>query len=195
MTALAATPSQTVGPFFLDCLLRADARRTVLLRAGTPGDRVRIAGRVLDGDGAGVPDAMIEIWQADAAGRYRQLERDQTADAFVGFGRCATDAFGSFGFETLRPGRVAFDATRRQAAHINVAVFARGLLNHLFTRIYFADDPNHETDPVLALVPAARRTTLIAQREASAARYRFDVVLQGDGETVFFDFVRPRAAR
>jgi protocatechuate 3,4-dioxygenase alpha subunit len=196
-TTLPATPglapSQTVGPFFLDCLLRPDARRNVLVQPETRGERVRIEGRVLDGDGAPIPDAMVEVWQANAAGRYRHPADTREAipldPSFIGFGRSGTDEDGRYWFETIRPGPVPFDASHMQAPHLNVMVFARGLLNHLATRLYFADEPANATDPVLALVPAERRETLLARRQDAAgiALYRLDLILQGAGETVFFN--------
>jgi protocatechuate 3,4-dioxygenase alpha subunit len=211
-----ATSSQTVGPFFHDGLIRVDMPANRL--RSTLGQPIRIAGSVLDGDGAAVPDALIEIWQANHAGRYnhpadaRTLPYDPT---FHGFGRCASAADGGYSFDTVLPGAVPFgevssqqsevrmaeagidDAQRWQARHICVTIFARGLLNHLFTRIYFADDPTLAQDPILQLVPEARRATLMAQNsgfriqdsEGSTLRvYRFDIVLQGVGETVFFNF-------
>jgi protocatechuate 3,4-dioxygenase, alpha subunit len=186
------TASQTVGPFFHDCLLRADAHRPTLATPATPGEHIRIEGRVLDGDGAPVPDAMIEIWQANAAGRYNHPldNRDLPLDeAFTGYGRTATDAEGRFWFATVKPGRVPYDSTTMQAPHICVAVFGRGLLNHLYTRLYFADDPTAASDPILLRVPEQRRGTLLARREehAGATIYCFDIVLQGAGETVFFN--------
>jgi protocatechuate 3,4-dioxygenase alpha subunit len=192
MTTYARTGSQTVGPFFHDCLLRADAVRNVLVGATTEGDRIRIEGHVYDGDWVGVPDAVIEIWQANHYGRYNHPAdmRDLTLDpAFSGFGRTGTDADGAFWFETIKPGRVPFDGERLQAPHICVAVFARGLLNHLVTRLYFADEPANVDDAVLQLVPAERRATLLAQPNpvAGASVYRLDIVLQGTGETVFFN--------
>jgi protocatechuate 3,4-dioxygenase alpha subunit len=191
MTNMIHTSSQTVGPFFHDCLLREDARRNVLATAETLGERIRIEGRVFDGEGAVVPDAMIEIWQANAAGRYNHPSdmRDAPLDpAFHGFGRSGTDADGAYWFETIKPGLVPFDAQRLQAPHICIAVFARGLLNHLFTRLYFANDPANASDPVLLHVPSERRATLLAQAsEGDAGVYRFDIVLQGAGETVFFN--------
>ena len=188
MSGYTLSASQTVGPFFHDGLLRADARRTQLATPETAGQRIRIAGHVYDGDGQGVPDAMLEIWQANHYGLYnhpadqRDLPRDPT---FHGFGRGATDAAGGYFFETIKPGRVPFDSQRLQAPHICVAVFARGLLNHLLTRMYFADEPANADDPVLGLVPAERRATLVAQpADADGARvYRLDIVLQGPGET------------
>jgi protocatechuate 3,4-dioxygenase alpha subunit len=156
------------------------------------GERIRIEGRVLDGDRLPIPDAMIEIWQANAAGRYNHPTdgRDLPLDPqFTGFGRAGTDTHGSYWFETIKPGAVPFDDRRLQAPHICVTVFARGLLNHLYTRLYFADDAATADDPVLQLVPAARRATLLAQpaKLDGITVYRFDIVLQGVGETVFFN--------
>lgn len=190
-------PSQTVGPFFLDCLLREDARRNALAGPETVGERVRIEGRVLDGDGAPVPDAVVEIWQANSAGRYHHPADTREAapldPAFIGFGRSGTDENGRYWFETVKPGAVPFDGERMQAPHICVMVFARGLLNHLATRLYFADEREaNEADPVLLRVPEERRGTLIAGREADGDGkrpevYRFDIRLQGTGETAFFN--------
>lgn len=193
MAVLELTSSQTVGPFFHPCLLRADAQRNVLVNEHTAGERIRLIGRVLDGEGVGVPDALVEIWQANAHGRYHHPrdQRDVPLDpAFTGFGRTGTDSDGAFWFETVKPGAVPFDATTMQAPHLCVAVFGRGLLNHLFTRVYFADDARNATDPILELVPHARRATLLAARHAENGRaiYRFDIVLQGQTETVFFNF-------
>ena len=190
MTTLPLTGSQTVGPFFHDCLLRADAHCAVLAAPELAGAHIRITGRVIDGDGVGVPDAMIEIWQANSHGRYnhpsdtRELPLDSE---FTGYGRTGTDGDGLYWFETIKPGRVPFDETRAQAPHICVAVFGRGLLNHLFTRLYFADEIANADDPVLQRVPAERRGTLLAQPSEDGAEYRFDIVLQGAGETAFFN--------
>jgi protocatechuate 3,4-dioxygenase alpha subunit len=197
MSAPGLTPSQTVGPFFADCMLCDDLRRNVLAPPGVEGPRIRIEGYVRDGDGLGVPDALIEIWQANQHGRYNHpadrpgaLRARPLDPRFLGFGRTGTDAAGAFWFETIKPGRVPFDDTQMQAPHICVAVLARGLLNHLLTRLYFTDDPANAADPVLARVPPARRATLLA--EPTGARdpvvYRFDIVLQGTDETVFFNF-------
>lgn len=185
------TASQTVGPFFHDCLLRAGAHTPTLIVPETVGARIRVEGRVLDGDGAPVPDAMLELWQANAAGRYNHPldTRDLPLDpAFTGYGRTGTDAEGRFAFETIKPGPVPFDAATMQAPHLCLALFGRGLLNHLFTRLYFADDPATASDPILQRVPEARRGTLLAQREETggAVVYRLDILLQGVGETVFF---------
>jgi protocatechuate 3,4-dioxygenase, alpha subunit len=195
MSTLPLTASQTVGPFFAGCLLREDRKCTgTLVGPNTPGTRIKIEGRVLDGDGQPVPDAVVEIWQANASGRYnhpadnRGLPLDPD---FTGFGRSGTGDDGAFQFETIKPGAVPFDAQQMQAPHICVAVFARGLLNHLFTRLYFADDPATAGDPVLQRVPAERRATLLAHPTESesdgTAVYRFDIVLQGAGETAFFN--------
>lgn len=187
----ALTTSQTVGPFFHDALLRADAHIPTLVTAETAGQRIRIIGRVLDGDGLGVPDAMLEIWQANSYGRYHHPldTRDLPLDPqFSGYGRTATNADGNYWFATIKPGAVPFDPNHMQAPHICVAVFGRGLLNHLSTRIYFADEPANSDDPILLHVAAERRATLLATREdtADAVCYRFDIILQGPGETAFF---------
>ena len=192
MSGLPLTGSQTVGPFFGPALLRDGARRQVLVGPATSGTRLRIEGRVLDGDGAPVPDALIEIWQANAHGRYhhpadgRDLPLDQS---FIGFGRTGTEEDGAYWFETVKPGRVPGPDGTLQAPHIVVTVFARGLLNHVVTRLYFADDPTTDQDPILARVPTDRRPTLLAQpTEREGQRdYRFNIVLQGAGETVFFN--------
>ena len=184
------TPSQTVGPFFHFSLSWPDAE--TLAGPETRGERIEILGRVLDGDGAPVPDALLEIWQANAEGRYAHPEDAQLKPldpAFRGFGRCASDADGRFRFATVRPGRVPGRGNALQAPHINVGFFARGLLRRLVTRIYFEDAPENAEDPVLALIPdPVRRLTLLAKRVAgNGAVYRFDIVLQGASETVFFD--------
>ena len=175
MTARPLTPSQTVGPFFHDCLLRDGARRGAIT-ADTGGPAIRIGGRVIDGDGVGVPDAVLEVWHHDW------------------FARLGTDEGGRFSFETVRPAALPFDRTTMQAPHLSVAVFARGLMNHLYTRIYFEDDAATAADPIFFRhVPEARRATLVAVAAVDGGHgltrsYRFDIVLQGDGETVFFDF-------
>ncbi len=190
------TPSATVGPFFLFGLVPStlggtDLITNNLVTADVSGERIRIEGRVLDGDRVPVPDALVEIWQADAAGRYRhpQDARARPNAAFLGFGRAATDDQGRYAFETIKPGAVPFDEREHQAPHICVTVFARGLLNHLVTRLYFDDEAGNAGDPVLQHVPEERRGTIVARRvpEVSAPTYRFDIVLQGVGETVFFN--------
>ena len=190
------TPSQTVGPFFKYGLTPSgkydwnDAFSSDLVTPDASGERIRIEGKVFDGDGEPVPDAMLEIWQADAQGHFAdpQDKRALPNSKFRGFGRCGTDANGGYSFDTIKPGSVPDPDGRAQAPHILLAVFARGMLLHLYTRIYFDGEPANAADPVLALVPAERRSTLIATREAGAGNvYRFDVRLQGDDETVFFD--------
>jgi len=198
VSARSLTSSQTVGPFFHDCLFREDARRSVLCDASVEGTRIHVEGRVTDGDGAPVPDAMLEIWQANARGRYHHPadRRDVPLDdSFSGFGRVDTNDDGRFAFTTVKPGVVPFDADRGQAPHLSIAILGRGLNNHLYTRVYFDDEPANAADPVLARVPAERRATLIARRVGDAGEgestYRFNVVLQGANETVFFDFRTP----
>lgn len=190
------TPSQTVGPYFAYGLTPGskyewnDAFSNDLVTPDVSGDRIRIAGQVFDGDGAVIPDAMLEIWQADAQGRFAdpQDKRALPNATFKGFGRCGTSAKGEFSFDTIKPGIVPDPDGKPQAPHILLAVFARGMLLHLYTRIYFDDEAEkNAADPILALVPAERRATLIARREAGGATYRFDIHLQGDNETVFFD--------
>jgi protocatechuate 3,4-dioxygenase, alpha subunit len=189
------TPSQTVGPFFKYGMTPTgeyawnDAFTNSTLTSDVTGDRVRIEGRVLDGDGATVPDAMLEIWQADAQGRYAdpQDKRALPNASFRGFARCGTDKDGNYCFDTIKPGVVPDPDGKPQAPHIVLAVFARGMLRHLYTRIYFSDEAGNAADPVLALVPAERRATLIAVREGGKPVYRLDLRLQGENETVFFD--------
>lgn len=193
------TPSQTVGPFFAYGLTPEQyGYRHRSIGAGamageaTEGERIRILGRVLDGHGQPVPDALIEMWQANAHGRYNHpadARRDNLLDPdFKGFGRCGTgtrpDA--CFAFDTVKPGRIGDG----QAPHLNVIVMARGMPSHAFTRIYFADEADaNAADPVLAQVEPERRRTLIAERAATPAGtvYRHDIRLQGKDETVFFD--------
>jgi protocatechuate 3,4-dioxygenase, alpha subunit len=181
------TPFQTVGPFFHHALPYASGEK--LCADATKGERIVIQGVVRDGAGAVVPEALIEIWQANAAGRYNHPadSRNELCDAtFDGFGRTPTDADGAFAFSTIKPGTVPGPGGRAQAPHVLVGILARGILTRLVTRIYFDDEAANETDPILDLVPAERRRTLIARREREG-RYRFDIRLQGDGETVFFD--------
>lgn len=185
------TPPQTVGPFFSAALLPGDAACKIVARAAATGERIRIEGCVYDGDRAPVPDALLEIWQANASGRYNHPadQRPLPLDpAFTGFGQSGTDDAGEFWFETVKPGRVPFEDGSLQAPHIVVTVFARGLLNHAVTRLYFEDEAANTSDPILALVPLDRQRTLLARRANAAGRaiYRFDIVLQGAGETVFF---------
>ena len=154
------------------------------------GERIRVVGQVFDGEGKVIPDSMLEIWQADAQGRFAdpQDARAVSNAAFKGFGRCGADATGGFEFRTIKPGAVPGPGGKPQAPHILLAIFARGMTQQAMTRIYFEDEAANAADPSLALVPAERRTTLIATREqGDTVTYRFDVHLQGDKETVFFD--------
>lgn len=193
------TPSQTIGPFFAYALTPEPYGRpgivgNRLAGEAAEGERIRIEGRLLDGAGEPVTDALLEIWQADSRGRYAHPADDRPEPprdpAFRGFGRAGTDERGGFVFETVKPGPVPGRGNALQAPHINLIVSARGMLDHVFTRIYFSDETEaNETDPVLGVVEPARRGTLIATRRESAggAIYRFDIHLQGDSETVFFD--------
>jgi protocatechuate 3,4-dioxygenase alpha subunit len=189
--SLIATASQTVGPFF-NFGLTTNPALGCLAREGAQGERIRLSIRVVDGNGDPVPgDAMIEIWQADANGKYDHPEdtQDKIPDpGFLGFGRLETSQDGRCVFETVKPGRVPGPDGALQAPHINVTLFARGLLKQLNTRIYFAGDPANESDPVLALVPAGRQDTLLAMPlEDQPGAWRFDIRMQGEGETVFFE--------
>ena len=186
------TASQTVGPFYAVGLHRPELAD--LTRGGTAkGETIVIEGQVRDGDCAPVPDAMLEIWQANAAGRYAHPEdrQDKPQDpAFIGFGRVFTDKDGRYRFTTIRPGAVPGRGNALQAPHILMSVFARGLLNRLVTRIYFADLAQaNEADLILSRIEdAAARQSLLAKPAGGAVpAYRFDVVLQGEGETAFFD--------
>jgi protocatechuate 3,4-dioxygenase, alpha subunit len=178
-TRLTATSSQTIGPFFHFGI--ATDISLGCIGAGAAGERIQLVVRVLDGDGVPVSDALIELYHADADGAYGR-------DGFCGFGRLSTGADGACRFETIRPGRVPDDRGGRQAPHINLCLFARGILRHLYTRIYFADDPALAEDAILALVPEHRRDTLMARAIAGAVgQWSFEIRLQGQGETVFFD--------
>jgi protocatechuate 3,4-dioxygenase alpha subunit len=182
------TPSQTVGPFFGFALPREGGAE--LVAPDAPG-ALRIEGRVLDGEGDPVDDALVEIWQANRAGRYAHPDdpRDDLPleEGFTGFGRCATDAEGRFAFVTVKPGAVPGADGAPQAPHIDVSVFARGLLNRLVTRIYFPDEPEaNASDPTLtAIEDPAVRATLVAAAQDGVLRH--DIRLQGDPETVFFE--------
>ncbi|MEO3471658.1 protocatechuate 3,4-dioxygenase subunit alpha [Roseomonas sp. CAU 1739] len=175
-----ATASQTAGPYWhmIDFPEWADLLRADGPNATAAGDRIILTGRITDGTGAVVPDALVEIWQADADGRYDS--------AFHGFGRCASDAEGVYRFVTLKPGAVPGPGNSTQAPHIVIAIFARGLMAGVTTRAYFAGDGRLTEDPILALVPQARRGTLIAQAAGGGA-WRLDIRLQGEGETVFLE--------
>jgi protocatechuate 3,4-dioxygenase alpha subunit len=179
-----ATPFQTVGPFFRFGLVFDGCDQPVGTSDGT---RFVVEGTVRDGAGAPVPDALIETWQADSSGRYHHPEdgRAGTDTPFDGFRRTATDPEGKFSLTTVKPGPVPGPGNRQQAPHLVVGVFARGLLTRLVTRIYFEGEAANDQDPILELVPSARAGTLVAKRIAED-RYRFDIVLQGKDETVFF---------
>jgi protocatechuate 3,4-dioxygenase alpha subunit len=187
------TPPQTIGPFFEPALLRPDATRNVLVLSSTTGERIRIEGRVIDGRAEPVPEAIVEIWQADSYGQYNHPADDRSSSTnteFLGFGRSGTDEDGCFWFETIRPGPVPSHLGEMQAPHISIIVFARGLLDHVATRLYFADEPSNSEDPVLMLVPPERRSTLIAQPASTdqGRTYQLDIVLQGAAETAFFRY-------
>jgi protocatechuate 3,4-dioxygenase alpha subunit len=182
------TASQTVGPFFHFGLTPAASGYAppttidaVVAGPGAAGVAITLSGGVFDGDGAPIADAMVELWQADAAGRYS----GGASNAFRGFGRSPTDPNGTFRFATIRPGRVPGPSGRLQAPHMALIVFARGLLVHFLTRVYFPDEPTNAEDPILALVPDDRRNTLIARTNGPGA-YVFDIHMQGPNETVFF---------
>ena len=187
MIRLPLTPSQTVGPFLHIALAWDDGAAVVAEDA--PG-AVWLRGRVYDGAGGPLPDALIETWQADVDGRFDHPDDPRgaaTAPAgFRGFGRCATGPDGEWAIRTVKPGIVPTTGGESQAPHVDVAVFARGLLDRVITRLYFSDETDaNDTDPVLCTVPEHRRGTLVAQRTDDG--YHFDIRLQGDGETVFFD--------
>ena len=190
------TPSQTVGPYFQYGLMPIgeyawnDAFSNNLVTPDTSGERIRIEGRVFDGDGVAIHDCLLEIWQADAQGRFSdpQDKRALPNSSFKGFGRVGTDKNGAYVFDTIKPGSVPDPDGKPQAPHILLAVFARGMLVQLYTRIYFDGESANAADPVLAVVPTDRRATLIATRKTgSEATYVLDIHLQGDKETVFFE--------
>ena len=183
------TPFNTVGPFFKLLVTDRPEGTDCLVSEATRGERITISGRLIAGDGMPVDDGLVEIWQADASGCFHHPDdpRHDTADpAFSGFGRAATAAGGAFSFRTIRPGIVPGPPGARQAPHILVSVMARGVMSRCWTRIYFEGEPLNETDPLLRLVPADRRHTLMA-RPTSNGDYQFNIVLQGGNETVFFD--------
>jgi protocatechuate 3,4-dioxygenase alpha subunit len=199
------TPSQTVGPFFAYGLTPVGRNKwdpngtyswkeTVgdnLITPDVTGQKIRIEGRITDGDGLPINDAMLEIWQADARGRYAHARGEQLRPnaKFTGFGRSATDKDGVFSFDTVKPGAVAGPNGKPQAPHVVFCIFSRGMLRQVYTRLYFSDEAANATDQVLNLVPADRRGTLIAHKQPGegVSLYRFDIRVQGDNETVFFD--------
>jgi len=186
--SLRASTSQTIGPFLrigLEWMVIED-----LAPKGVAGDRVSIEGRVTDADGKPVNDASVEIWQANSHGKYASPEdwQDKPLEPlFRGYGRSLTDDTGAFRFHTVKPGRVPGPDGKPQAPHVTVTIFMRGLLKQLQTRMYFPDDPANADDPVLKLIPAERRSTLLARRRNDGV-LEWNVVLQGRNETVFFDF-------
>jgi protocatechuate 3,4-dioxygenase, alpha subunit len=199
------TPSQTVGPFFAYGLAPHsrcdwkpgdiyDWKDTVGANLITPdatGQKIRIEGCITDGDGKPINDAMIEIWQADSQGRYSHArgEKPRPNAKFTGFGRSATDKQGVYSFDTIKPGQVAGPDGKPQAPHIVVCIFSRGMLRQIYTRLYFSDEAANSTDAILNLVPADRRGTLIAHKQEGKGQnlYRFEIRVQGENETVFFD--------
>src|SRR6476660_3241943 len=199
------TPSQTVGPFFAyglaphsRCEWRPEQGKDIydwketaganLVTPDASGTKVRIEGCVLDGDGMPINDAMLEIWQADAQGRYAHSgdSRSRPNTKFTGFGRSATDKNGVFSFDTIKPGSVPGPNGKPQAPHIVFCIFSRGMLRQIYTRMYFPDEPGNVSDAVLSLVPTDRQKTLIARKETKAGQtlYRFDIRVQGPNETV-----------
>ena|SRR5690348_18277254 len=187
--SLHATTSQTVGPFFsigFTWLYREN-----LAGPGVSGEHVEITGRILDGDGEPVPDGIIETWQANSHGKYAHPDDKQkkpVEPGFSGYGRVPTNDEGRFHFSSIKPGRVPGPFGKLQAPHLAVSVFTRGLLRRLVTRLYFPDEPSNAEDFALNLVEAGRRGTLIAKRiEGHPGALEWNVVLQGAGETVFFD--------
>ncbi len=194
---LRETASQTSGPFVHIGLAleiagfesRSDEIWQDLAKEGAEGEHIELVGHVYDGNGEAVYDALIEIWQADSHGNY--ISNFDNKEPFSGFGRSACALDGDFHFHTVKPGQVDF-YSKPMAPHVNIAIFARGINLHLQTRAYFDDEQEaNEQCPILNSVPSAeRRKTLIAKKEQGDGkpRYRFDIYLQGDGETVFFDF-------
>jgi len=199
------TPSQTVGPFFAYGLAPKGRakwdpngtyswKETVgdnLVTPDATGERIHIEGRITDGDGMPINDAMIEIWQADSQGRYASPAdtRARPNTKFKGFGRSATDKDGVFGFDTIKPGAVPGPNGKMQAPHIVFCIFSRGMLRQIYTRLYFEDEAANSSDQILNLVPADRRKTLVAHKQGGKGQstYRFDIRVQGKDETVFFE--------
>ena len=192
------TPSQTIGPFAAPCLTPNEAGKTNydwqqlingnLVTPDAEGERIRIEGCMFDGEDKPIDGILFEIWQADGQGRYAH-PRDprRTNSSFKGFGRIESNMDGTFAFDTVKPGRVPGPNGAQQAPHIVVAIHMRGILQHLFTRIYFADEASNAEDPILKLVPADRRDTLIAKRDGAGGAYKISFRIQGNRETVFFD--------
>jgi protocatechuate 3,4-dioxygenase, alpha subunit len=187
---LPATPSQTVGPYFSIGLSKLITPS--LAGFGVEGKRLTIQGRVLDAEGQPVDDAVLEIWQANAYGKYHHPEDTQDKPlqpGFHGFGRVATDERGAFSLTTIKPGHVPGPGGTTQAPHVVVAIGMRGLLKHLVTRIYFPDEPGNTADPILQLVPPERRSTLIANPvSGQEGTLEWNVICGGEQETVFFEY-------
>ena len=191
MSSRSLTPSQTIGPFYWGTLV--GSHRCDLAPAGVAGERIELVLSLHDVQGAIVPDGVFELWQANSHGRYNHPDdrRNLPLDAgFEGFGRAGTDTGGAARFATVKPGRVPWPhgggVGGLQAPHVNISVFARGLLNRLATRLYFEGDPALAEDPVLNMIEPARRNTLIAKRDAAGA-WHLPIHLGGSRETVFFD--------
>jgi protocatechuate 3,4-dioxygenase alpha subunit len=170
--------SQTVGPYF------AIGMEPLCSTAvpGAEGKQVMIEGRLIDANGAPIPDGFLEVWQAGSDGRYSSTPAD-SPEVAIGFARVKTDADGIFRFQTIKPGAVPYDDTHEQAPHLVVLVYMRGLLRHLYTRLYFADDPSIERDPILQLVTAHRRHTLIAVPDVFGV-FHWDIVMRNQAETL-----------
>ena len=188
--SLLTTASQTLGPF--GAIIFEHQQIADVASPGAGGERVVICGRVLDGDGNPVNDALIETCQANTHGKYHHPDDAQEKrldENFKGFGRVQTDNNGMFRLATIKPGSVQGSGSTTQAPHLVVIIFMRGLLKHLMTRVYFPGEPGNADDPVLRLVPEARRATLIAKRiAAEPGALEWNVVVQGKEETVFFDY-------
>lgn len=187
--SLHATPWQTVGPFF--SIGFTWQYRENLAEPGVDGERVSISGRIFDGDGKPVPDGIVEIWQANSQGKYAHPDDAQEKSIrpqFTGYGRVPTDVNGRFHFTTIKPGRVPGPNGKLQAPHLAISLFTRGLLRRLTTRLYFPDEAGNAEDFALNLVDAERRGTLIAKKiEGSVGEFEWNIVMQGAGETAFFD--------
>jgi protocatechuate 3,4-dioxygenase alpha subunit len=180
------TPWQTVGPFFHYALPYPDGE---LVAGASRAGAITLHGYVYDGEGAGLPDALVEVWQADESGAFVDAPGIYAApvgDGFRGFGRAATDQDGHYTFTTVKPAGVPTEDGAEQSPHIAMSVFARGMLRRVVTRVYFDDETAaNAADPLLTSVEPGRVPTLVAV--SAQGGYRFDVRLQGDGETVFLD--------
>jgi protocatechuate 3,4-dioxygenase alpha subunit len=185
--SLGLTPSQTIGPFYFGTVTKVYHQQ--LAPPGVAGERIELALTLYDTDGAIVPDGLFEVWQANSHGRYNHPEdrRNLPLDAgFDGYGRASTDTGGCARFSSVKPGRVPWPQGGMQAPHINISIFARGLLNRVATRLYFDGDPANAEDPVLKLIDPVRRPTLLAKRDDKGV-WCLPIHLGGPKETVFFD--------